>query len=189
LTLEHAMPPDEKPPAPQSLEHPGAATDVTAQPEATDAAAERMARVIASIRADDVEARRAAEASAQKLLAERHGQLTASELRQLFKLLNTAHSKNGVVFNRFSPGFAGQIANSLIEQLDELNPWIERLWTVDPSDVAQTLDDFWLAGIKSAGRSFPSAILYLRDPKRYAVWTRALDKALFAAQPGSTAST
>ncbi|OJT26869.1 hypothetical protein BO221_02310 [Archangium sp. Cb G35] len=127
----------------------------------------------------DRQVREKAEASARSLIAENLGRLTEAQLRQVMKHLNTCVGANGVVYTRFVPAFMGHNANLVASSLDRLNPLIEELWRADDdASVSQILDGFWAANIPGAGRSFPTAILYLRNPKRYAVWTRNLDQSL-----------
>jgi MoxR-like ATPase len=128
----------------------------------------------------DREIREAAEQKARALIEKHLGQLTEAQLRQVMKHLHTCvGANNDVVFTRFAPAFAGQNANLIAGALDRLNPLLEELWRAeDDNSVAQSLDRFWEADIPGAGRSFPTALLYLREPQRYAVWIPDLDRAL-----------
>jgi uncharacterized protein (DUF2461 family) len=120
-----------------------------------------------------------AEAQARGILEANLGRLTGPHLRDFMRHINTCQSANGkAVFSRFSPAFVGHNANKLVAALPRLNPLIERLWNAPDNEVPAVVDKFFADAPPGAGRSFPTAILYLRDPERYAVWTDWLDRAL-----------
>ncbi|WP_309892199.1 AAA family ATPase [Archangium sp.] len=128
---------------------------------------------------DDRRVREQAEVQARVLIEKHLGRLSEAQLRQVMKHLNTCVGANGVVFTRFVPAFMGRNANLVVSALDRLNPLIEELWRAnDDQAVAPILDRFWAADIPGAGRSFPTAILYLKDPERYSVWTSNLDRTM-----------
>jgi len=133
---------------------------------------------------EDTRIRAEAEAKARKLVEANLGSLSATQFSELFELINTCVGKNGVVYNRFSSAFIGNNANKLIEQASELNVWIQKLWTADETALSTLLDQFWEQKIAGSGRALPTAILYLRDKERFAVWTTNLERALYTVVNG-----
>ena len=56
------------------------------------------------------------------------------------------------------------------------NHWSEKLWQAAEEDIDTLLDEFWQKNeVAGSGTSLPTAILYLRDPDRYAVWIPAME--------------
>ncbi len=68
--------------------------------------------------------------------------------------------------------------NSLVEQTELLNPWIQKLWTTSHERISGVLDELWREKLKGVGLTFPTAILFLREPERYAVWMKPLARGL-----------
>jgi DNA polymerase III delta prime subunit len=143
----------------------------------------------------DQEIRERAQAAARAILDERVGRLSEADLRQVFEHLNTCEGEPGkVVATRFALSFSGHNANEMVKALERLNPLIEGLWKAEGgSAVAQALEAFWKAPIPGAGTGLPSAILFLKDPERYAVWLQGLDltvrRLMGALPPGPRSAT
>lgn len=115
---------------------------------------------------------------ARQILAERVGRLTERDLRDVMRHLNTCRGKNGKVYSRFSPQFTGHNANGVVAAIDRLNPLVKALWDAEEDEsVAEALNAFFAADIPKAGRSLPTAILFLKSPERFAVWLRSMDQA------------
>ena len=127
-----------------------------------------------------VEARRQADDEARRLLDQRAGSMSEPEVRELLRLFNVDYNKGRAIGTRFSPAFVGQTAKALVSNLERLNSWTARLWR-DPTDDAAAAVDQLLSDrrkLPSAGTSYPSMLMYLRDPERNAVWGRATDQGL-----------
>ena len=150
---------------------------------------DRIGAVLQDIDPKNISVRVDAEATARKLIEDNLGQLSEEQLGELLTLLNTCHGKKGVVYVRFSPAFVGQNKNLLLDSIDELNVWMERLWKADSEEVPGLLSGFWERGITGSGRSFPTAVLYLKEPDKYAVWTTTLERALYTLIPGLPSKT
>jgi len=133
---------------------------------------------------ENVRVRAEAEQRARQLIENYVGNLSADQFRELFELINTCVGKKGVVYTRFSPAFVGQNANLIIARAADLNQWISKLWTASDDDLRKVLDQFWELKIAGGGRSLPTAILYLRDKERFAVWTSNLERALYSIVSG-----
>lgn len=136
---------------------------------------------------ENVRVREEAEGRARALLESHVGKMSEEQLRELFTLLNTSKGAKGVTYDRFGLAFHGSNASKLIEQADELNEWLDRLWHAPDDRVREVLDAFWTSSVTGAGRSLPTAILYVRDPERYFVWTKTLEKALYTIANGGAA--
>ena len=127
-----------------------------------------------------LEARRAAEDQARALLDERAGEMTEAELRQLLKFVNVDFHEGKSAAGRFSPAFVGHTANGLVAHLDRVNEFTQKVWKGSEaeaiSEVGSVLADHKL--LPSAGSSYPTTLLYLRDPERRAVWIPSTDAGL-----------
>ncbi|MFW6031354.1 MAG: DUF2461 family protein [Myxococcota bacterium] len=124
---------------------------------------------------ETIAAREAAEREARELIESKLGTMTSEDLRHLLELLNRDVNDGRVMANRFSPAFTGSSANKICERPEEANRWIERLWRASEQEVPRVLEEFWEAKeLPGSGRSFPTAILYLRDPHKYQVLTGGL---------------
>jgi hypothetical protein len=144
----------------------------------------RLLQAVKDIRDPDLATRKEAERKARQLIEESLGHLSADQVSELFTLLNTCQGPKTVQYTRFSPAFVGNNANLLIDQLPLLNSWIERLWKAPYEEIPTLLSQFWNENLPGSGRSLPTAILYLRDQTRYAVWTTNLEKALYSVAQG-----
>lgn len=140
--------------------------------------------VLATADEDNAKIRRKAESKARSLIESNLGHMTREQFRELFTLLNTCQGSRGVLYSRFSPGFMGAHANVLLESMEDLNPWVERLWKATEEKIPVLLDQFLSEKIPAAERLFPSVILYLRDPESFAPWTKALERAMYKVQSG-----
>ncbi|WP_205525501.1 McrB family protein [Pyxidicoccus trucidator] len=151
-----------------------------ALPPDQSAAASTLHRVLVEAHGDRV-LREEAQAQAKELIESRLGALSEADLRQVFTHLNTCEGKNGKgkVYTRFAPQFVGHNANSMVAALDRLNPLIAGLWNAkSDEETASALQAFFDADIPNAGTSFPTAVLFLKDPEQYAVWLTSLDTAV-----------
>lgn len=145
---------------------------------------EKLRAAVQLIQPDWIEIRRNAAIKARALIQNNLGRLTNEQFFELFDQINAGHGKKGIVYNRFSPAFVGHNANLLVKRADALNNWIEKLWTAAETDIPVLLSQFWEENFSGSGRSFPTAILHLRDPEKYSVWTTNLERALFTSIPG-----
>lgn len=123
--------------------------------------------------------RMAAEDEARALLESKPGTFSEADMREFFRLLNTDYYKGSAKANRFSPAFVGHSANQIIAHLDAANRWIRRLWEADEKHIGQVLDEFWASDeVPFAGRTFPTAVLYLRDRGKFNIWLGTIAKGL-----------
>ena len=129
---------------------------------------------------DRLEARRRSEDQARKLLDDHAGSMSVEQARALLKYLNADMQKGKAANNRFSPAFVGQTANGLVADMENLNARTAGLWrgTMDEAlaVAAELLSD--RKALPSAGTSYPTMLLYLRDPDNYAMWLGAIDRGL-----------
>ena len=132
----------------------------------------------------NLEVRVKSEKKARGIIEENIGNLTADQTDEVFNLMNACHGKNGVVFNRFGPAFVGNNVKKVFENLDDFNRLVEQLWIGGEDDIANLLNQFWASDSLGKSKSLPSLILYLRDNKKFGIWTDKLDKALYRVTMG-----
>jgi len=106
--------------------------------------------------------------------------MSKEQLMELFRNFNTDVDHGQTSYGRFTPGFSTPIANVLLASLNELNVWTERLWRGADDEVEAAagalLGDRHL--LRGAGVSYPTMLLYTRDPRRWPVWGPSLDRGL-----------
>ncbi len=124
---------------------------------------------------DFVAGRATAEEKARSLLNASAGNMSREQAMQLGQFLNE-HVSNGVLrHDRFSPAFVGGALNKLTADLATFNDRVQLLWKGNDDSALAALDQ----SIKNrqlfpgAGSSFPSVLMYLREPNRFAIWTTA----------------
>lgn len=148
---------------------------------------EEVRRVIAEKREesgpDRVAARAEAERRAAELLNARAGEMTEAEAVELIGLFNVDRIGEQDRQNRFVPAFTGDLRNRLVANLEVVNAYTHRLWRGDEDDALAALDEIFRdrAALPAAGRSYPSMLLYLRDPQRFKVSLKATNQGLRAA--------
>lgn len=129
-----------------------------------------------------VAARAEAEQQAARLLDERAGQMNEEEARELISLFNRDRLGEQPRQSRFLPAFTGVLRNRLVENLEVFNAYTRRLWRGDEEEALDALDEIFRTPnvLPAAGRSYPSMIMYLRDPTRYKVSLKATNQGLRA---------
>ncbi len=127
-----------------------------------------------------VEGRVEAENEARATLHARAGEMTSEEFDELGSLFNRQIVQGRVLRNRFAPAFHGATMQRLTSRLDQLNDWTRRIWEGKEDEAleaaGQLISDRQL--LPGSGRTYPSMLLYLRDPARFAVWGNATEKGL-----------
>ena len=131
-----------------------------------------------------IETRRGAEDQARERLDDSAGEMDEKQVRDLLKLFNADSHKGKPSQTRFSPAFVGATANGLVKNLDRVNSWTGRLWRGSESAgaIGELLEDHKL--LPSAGTSYPTMLLYLRAPEKFAVWLQSTDRGLQRLRPG-----
>jgi hypothetical protein len=130
-----------------------------------------------------LEARRDAEDRARALLDRTAGRMEERDLRSLLALFNEDSHKGKRYQTRFSPAFIGATANGLVENLGAVNEWTAHIWRDEDAaaKAGQLLADHKL--LPHAGTSYPTMLLHLRDPERFAIWLRPTDLGLQRLRP------
>ncbi|HET8863648.1 MAG TPA: AAA family ATPase [Solirubrobacterales bacterium] len=139
-----------------------------------------VAAAIAGYGDAGIEARRGAEDQARALLDASAGRLEDAQLRELLGLFNVDSHKGKPYQSRFSPAFVGATANGLAANLEQLNRWTARLWRGEEGDAEEAAGEL-LADHKLlpfSGTSYPTMLMYLRAPERFAVWLQPTDRGL-----------
>ncbi len=130
-----------------------------------------------------LEARREAEDRARALLDRAAGSMEDRDLRSLLGLFNEDSHRGKRYQSRFSPAFVGATANGLAQNLAAVNEWTRRLWLEESVEagIGRLLEDRKL--LPHAGTSYPTMLLHLRLPQRFAVWLRPTDLGLRRLRP------
>ncbi len=125
--------------------------------------------------------RRVAQDSARQYLVVRLGAMTTEDISNFLQLLNTDLSEpdRPNVDNRF--GVTIMSKNRLLMQsnAEAFNRWSVKIWQAEDDEVDNVLNAFWKANdLPGAGTTFPTMLLYLRDPERYSIWLSVTQTAL-----------
>ena len=112
------------------------------------------------------------------------GKFSKDDIRAFLKALNADYYNDKEHHSRFMPAFYGHLANQIVDSDEAFNHWAEKIWNADDKELEVVLDEFWKSNeVAGAGTSLPTAILYIRDPKAYAVWIPAMESGLKAVLP------
>jgi hypothetical protein len=128
-----------------------------------------------------VPVREESEATARALLDEQAGSMTAEDFAAFCRAVNTTWRDGEMHFARFSPAFQGASMQRLFGDGGALNEWTNRIWRAGNDEDALAAVDEVLRHrdrLPGAGSSYPSVLMYLRDPAKYFPWTANLDKGL-----------
>lgn len=124
------------------------------------------------------------EEEAKALLKTRLGQFDQSVIKQFLDALNRDWWNGKEKKDRFMPAFYGSLANHIAKEPDAFNKWAKTLWETEDAEIPKLLDEFWISNeISGAGTSLPTAILYLRDPEKYAIWLPIFEEGLKSISP------
>lgn len=121
--------------------------------------------------------RRASEAEARALIADGKGAMTRAQAELLLRKIRSDLTALGQEESgRFGSGLKGKNEQLLLGDLALFNRWAWALFTAE--DVAAALCDYWAAEVPGGKNLFPTAVLNLRDPERFAYLTHQLEKGL-----------
>jgi hypothetical protein len=105
--------------------------------------------------------------------------MTKDQIVRFQIYLNTDYENGNEKNTRFGMAFGGSNRERAAARSEAFNKWSKRLWECAEDDIAATLDDFWTKKeIEGAGTSLPTAVLYLRDPKKWGIWIPGIEKQL-----------
>ena len=149
------------------------------EPGATEKFIEKLQGVYGS---ELVPSRRAAEQDARALLDSGAGEMSADDALTLGRYLNTGTWAGREHHNRFSPMFHGATMQKLTADMDQFNEVTAQLWKGDQGIALDTLDRIYKdpSFLPGAGRSYPSILMYLRDPEGFAIDFNATHDGLVA---------
>jgi hypothetical protein len=127
---------------------------------------------------EDLTVRQEAEQAARTLLDQRAGRMTREEAFDLGRLLNTTAKQGVRRYDRFSPAFHGASMETLTEDMDNFNHWTLRMWRGTDDERLEAVDEVLRdpSALRGAGSSYPTVLLYLKDPDHYAVWLSITDR-------------
>jgi len=142
--------------------------------------------IVTRVPSERLAARKAAEKEARELIATNLGHLSQPQLLNLFKLADRDFSDGQNKENRFGVTFLGSNSKQICAQPEKVNQWIKELWEATEISAYSLVDQFIKEKpIKGAGSSFPSLILYLRDPAVFNIWIKALIAGIEIANDGT----
>jgi 5-methylcytosine-specific restriction protein B len=122
-----------------------------------------------------IELRRRAEAEAREMIEQKRGEFSSEMIVEFFKLVSSDLVKGKERFDRFMPALYGFNVNQMLKDVPAFNRWARAIWEADDNDLDTVLNDFAKAGkVSGAGWSMPTALLYLKNPDQYNVWTPVL---------------
>jgi Conserved hypothetical protein (DUF2461) len=129
---------------------------------------------------DMVRVRREAEDEARALLDRAAGRMSEQQVLELGALFSRDWHRGRMMHGRFAPAFVGATIQRLAARLELFNVMTARLWSRDEGDALDALDEILRnpESLRGAGRSYPTMLFYLREPKRYAFWGNATDRGL-----------
>jgi MoxR-like ATPase/predicted RNA-binding protein with PUA-like domain len=129
-----------------------------------------------------LEVRRASEQEARELLDRLAGSMADSDFSRLFALLNRDFFGGKERSDRFAPGFVGSSASMLLSNLENLNSWTSRIWPAEEADALAGVGELLAnrRALYGAATSYPTMLLYLRDPARWPIWLSSTDRGLRA---------
>jgi uncharacterized protein (DUF2267 family) len=129
-----------------------------------------------------VSARQQAEQATRDFLDSYAGRMSREQAQQLAKMLNTHEWGPGVRHSRFLPAFSKPLIDQMTQDMDNFNQVTLDLWRGDIDDALAVADHIFRdpSILPGSGRSYPATLLYIRDPQRFAVWTRTLENGLAA---------
>lgn len=145
-----------------------------------DSVPEFVARIREEAGPDVIPSRQEAEDEARRLLDQVVGHMTEAQAQELGRILNR-HSRGGTMrHDRFVPALSTPLINQMVADLDRFNELTLRLWKGSEEEALATADRIFRepSTLPGSGRSYPSILLYLRDPGRFAAWFSSTDEGL-----------
>lgn len=150
--------------------------------------AQQIAKWVSEIDPKRLEVRLEGEQKARQRIASRLGQFSEQDLREFAQEISSDWYNNAYRPDRFKPAMYGPQVNLLVQSLTAVNTWMERLWNATDEQLDAILDELWSTGaIHGGGITFPSVILYLKNPEKFNIWLENTTKGLQIArnfQPG-----
>jgi len=141
--------------------------------------AQQIAKWITEIDAKRLETRIEGEKKARETIESRLGQFTPEDLNVFAKDFNSDWYKNAYRYDRFKPAFAKPQLNMLLKSLNSVNIWTEKLWNASDEQIDDLLDEIWSTNaVYGGGITFPTAVLYLKNPEKFNIWLENTSKGL-----------
>lgn len=129
---------------------------------------------------DGLTIRENAEIEARDLLDKAAGRMSEGEVRQLAEILQR-HWYNGKLRqDRFPRAFIGENLAKMTSDMALFNLGTGCLWKKGEALALDCLDDMLRdrSLLPGAGSSYPTVLLYVRDPRRFFLWTKTMDEGL-----------
>lgn len=137
----------------------------------SDPWARQIAQWVSELEPKRLEVRAEGEQKARQRLESRLGHFNEKDLRTFAHDLSSDWYKGANHNDRFRPAFSDPQVNMLVQSLDSFNLWTERIWNAPDIQLDEILDEIWSTkAVYGGGISFPTAVLYLKDPEKYNIW-------------------
>ncbi|MCP4308973.1 MAG: DUF2461 family protein, partial [bacterium] len=160
----------------------------------SEESASNVAELIARVRAEAgekmVPSRQSAESEARELLDRFAGSMPVEQVNDLAQILNRGSWGGAIKHNRFLPGFSVPLIEQMVADLDNFNSLTSLMWRGDDNEALATVDRILRdrSLLPGSGQSYPTVLMYLRDPERFAIWFDMLDRGLAAISDYGTSS-
>lgn len=151
--------------------------------------AQQIAKWVSEVDPKRLEVRLEGEQKARQRIESRLGQFTEQDLREFARDISSDWYNNAYRPDRFKPAMCGPQVNQLVQSLSAVNTWMERIWKATDEQLDNILDELWSTNaVHGGGITFPSAVLYLKNPEKFNIWLENTTKGLQIAknfQPGT----
>lgn len=120
---------------------------------------------------ESVPARQAGEWAAREILNSSAGRFTREDCRAFSHHVQTSHWDGRETYERFLPAFGAGSWSGLTKDLARFNGFTAAMWEGAEADALDLLDRVFRTRsvLPWAGTSYPSLLMYLRDPETYVV--------------------
>ena len=127
-----------------------------------------------------VPSRQQAEEDARQLLDRSAGAMSAEQVKELASLFNRGSWGGAVKHNRFLPGFSVPLIEQMVSDIEKFNELTATMWRGEEDEALAVVDRILRDSsvLPGSGQSYPTVLMYLRDPGKFAVWTDMLDRGL-----------
>lgn len=150
--------------------------------------AQQIAKWVSETEPKRLEVRLEGEQKARQRIEARLGKFDEQDLRAFYHDIGSDWYKDSIHNDRFKPALYGPQVNKLVQSLPVVNTWMERIWNATDEQQDEVLDELWsTSAVFGGGITFPSAVLYLKNPEKFNIWLENTTKGLQTAanfQPG-----
>lgn len=120
---------------------------------------------------ESVSSRVEGEQAARALLDAKAGEFDQADAAELAHVVQRSAWQGNITWSRFRPAFAGGAWSGLLADFGRFNEFTSRMWRGTEAEALDALDAVFRDRrvLQHAGPSYPSLLMYLRDPEKYLV--------------------